>query len=612
MPARFHRLFVMLLAVGATGVPQTQTQDPAQNPTFRARVSAVVVDVSVTGAGDAAVTDLETSDFELKEDGVAQRIETAQFVRLTGVRTSDTDESLPIRSRAHAEAEAARQDVRLFVIFLDDYHVAKDQLLTMVVKKELKAFVRQFGPNDLIAIMDPLTPLSHLQFTRAHHELLARIDAFEGRLRQVHPTKSVIEEGQLTRSDVWEVRGAVTLTALESLATYLGGLRDGRKSVLFVSQGPTMGGFESGNEDRLRAVLQAANRGNVTINTFDPRPLGSVTSWSAYVIQRMAHETGGRAVLNSNVPSGQLTKVISDASAHYLLGYAPSREAADGKFHRIEVKVKRRGVRVIARRGYWAPDTKEMSVPVVVDARQQLAAEAISALVEPKSGRIADVWVGASRGEDTRTRLTVAWGTRYPVPAGLNDTARVLYVERFPEGRKPGALAEPLETRTVQALETGAFDVRPGTDAPLRFTVRTANGTTLDRWEEIVRAPAFDTDLTLATPRLLLARSAAEARRLEAGEAALPVASRRFVRTDRVFVEILRYGSGSAAPEIAASILNAKGQSIVSIPMAPAATGSVRGRLPLPSLSPATYVLEITARLASESAQARIAFRIVP
>jgi VWFA-related protein len=608
---RFCRLLV-LLALAATAVPRARAQDPGQNPTFRARVSAVVVDVSVTGAHDAEVADLQTSDFELKEDGIAQRIETAEFVRLTGLRTSNTDESLPIRSREHAAAEAARQDVRVFVIFIDDYHVAKDQQLTMVVKKELKAFVRQFGPNDLVAIMDPLTPLSHLRFTRAQHELLTRIDAFEGRLRQVHPVKSVIEEEQLRRNDVWELRGAVTLTALESLATYLGGLRDGRKSVLFVSQGPTMGRLESGNEDRLRAVLQAANRGNVTINTFDPRPLGSTSTWGAYVIQRMAYETGGRAVFSSNAPAQRLAQVISDASAHYLLGYVPSREPADGRFHRIEVKVRRPGVRVIARRGYWAPDAREMSVPVVVDDAQLLASKALSALVEPKSGRVADVWVGASRGENARTRLTVAWDTREPGRTGLTDTARVLHIERFPEGKKPGAPAEPLETRTLETLETAVFNVEPGTATPLRFIVRAPDGATLDRWDEIVRAPSFGPDLAFATPRFLLARSAAEARRIEAGEAALPVAARRFVRHEQVFVEIEPYASGSAAPEIAASILNAKGQPVVSLPITPMAAGNVRVRLPLASLSPATYVLEITARLAATSAQERVAFRIVP
>jgi hypothetical protein len=252
-----------------------------------------------------------------------------------------------------------------------------------------------------------------------------------------------------------------------------------------------------------------------------------------------------------------------------------------------------------------------MDVPVVVDEAAQLAAKAMGALVEPKSGRVADVWVGASRGVDLRTRLTIAWETRNQSRTG-HDAAHVLDVERFPEGKKPGPLTEPLETRSVRVLETGAFEVSPGTDTPLRFTIRAEDGATLDRWDEIVRAPAFDADLVLATPRFLLARSTAEARRIEAGEGAPPVASRRFVRTDRVFVEIPRYTSGSGMPEISASILNARGQRMVGIPTAPAGRDSVLARLPLTSLSAGTYVLEITARLGAESTQERVAFRIIP
>ncbi|MEZ5420297.1 MAG: hypothetical protein R2708_23570 [Vicinamibacterales bacterium] len=43
------------------------------------------------------------------------------------------------------------------------------------------------------------------------------------------------------------------------------------------------------------------------------------------------------------------------------LGYAPTRELNDGKFHKIDVKVKRRGVKTVARRGYWAPSPEEMT-----------------------------------------------------------------------------------------------------------------------------------------------------------------------------------------------------------------------------------------------------------
>ena len=61
------------------------------------------------------------------------------------------------------------------------------------------------------------------------------------------------------------------------------------------------------------------------------------------VLRRFSDETGGRAIHNTNDHAEHLDEVIEDASAYYLVGYAPSREMADGKFHKIDVEVKRRG-----------------------------------------------------------------------------------------------------------------------------------------------------------------------------------------------------------------------------------------------------------------------------
>ena len=90
--------------------------------------------------------------------------------------------------------------------------------------------------------------------------------------------RSAVEEAQLTQRNVWELRAAVSLSALEAIITHLGGLREGRKSVLFVSQGPPVGMPGSANYPRLEAALQAANRGNVTVHVLDPAParLGAV------------------------------------------------------------------------------------------------------------------------------------------------------------------------------------------------------------------------------------------------------------------------------------------------------------------------------------------------
>ena len=136
--------------------------------------------------------------------------------------------------------------------------------------------------------------------------------------------KSVIEEAQLSQRNWMELRSGVTLSALKALATQMGGLRDGRKSILFFSQGP---GVRPGspNDQLMREIDEAANRGNVTIHVIDPRPLGSVGFGGDTMLRRLAADTGGRAIVNTNNPMEQLTGVMADASAYYLVGYTPTR-----------------------------------------------------------------------------------------------------------------------------------------------------------------------------------------------------------------------------------------------------------------------------------------------
>jgi len=603
--------FVVLLVLCAVRFLRAQDPAPPQQPTFKAKVELVRVDVSVTGREDKPVEDLQAADFEVEEDGVPQKVEAVQFIRLNGQVPPDRKESIDIRSLEHGRTEAAREDVRLFVIFLDDYHVDKVPQITIPLRKALEEFVKSLGPFDLIAIMEPLTPLTHVKFTRNREELLERMHSFEGRRGQTFPIKSAAEEAQMSARNLSEVRAGVTLDALNAIVTHLGGLREGRKSVLFVSEGPPTGmSAANPNFARLQDVLRNANRGNVTIHVLDPRPLGSVGFGGDFVLRMLADTTGGRAILNTNDPSNALSHVIDDASAYYLVAYAPTRsDPNDGKFHKISVRTKRKGLHVTARQGYWAPSVEEMTPKL----REQPPVEvtvALSDLIRPVGDRDFDVWIGAARARATgSTRLLITWDptNRY---GNLNPDR--VDVELLGEDGKPAGDPQTIAAKRGPDLTTIAtLDTTPGAHT-LRFTVKDAAGSVVDQWRERVQVPSLATELALATPRFLRARTPFELRALESDPTPTPAASRRLRTNERVLVEVEAYCAASTPVDMTAELLNQAGKVLVSLPVPPLAGGKTRIALPLSSLARSTYVLKIQAKAGALEAHQLAPFEVVP
>ena len=71
-------------------------------------------------------------------------------------------------------------------------------------------------------------------------------------------------------------------------------------------------------------------------------------------LRTLADNTDGRAIVNRNDLAAGMKQIVRDTSAYYLLGYNSTHTATDGKFHEIKVRVKRPGIQVRARKGYWA------------------------------------------------------------------------------------------------------------------------------------------------------------------------------------------------------------------------------------------------------------------
>jgi VWFA-related protein len=458
-----------------------QTDNP--QPTFRGGVSFVRVDVAVTDRKAQPITDLKQTDFEVFEDGKPQTIETFRLVKVDGTPKPGDPPPRQIRNRADEELEAGRDDVRVFAFLLDDYHVRLAN--SMSVREPLTRFVRnELRANDLVTVMYPLTPVADLEFTRDHDRVVTALERFEGRKFDYRPRNQFEWNYERYPTEVVErIRNDVVMGALKALAVRLGSLREGRKSIIFVSEGltamlppqmrradasqpgnPVEAALAAGGQDgpmqitaewfgqadlysRLREVYEAANRNNASIYSLDPRglapfefgfddiPGGPPPSFatdrralqmSQDTLRSLSEETDGRAIVNRNSLAQGLAQIATDSSFYYLIGYNAQTQN-DGKFHEITVRVKRRDVQVRARKGYWAmtpADVERAANPapeVAKPVQQALASIATSV----QAARYIRTWLGTERGTDGRTRVTLVWE---PLPA-------VPGVRRDPPGR---------------------------------------------------------------------------------------------------------------------------------------------------------------------------------
>jgi VWFA-related protein len=247
------------------GTPQSATQKPASDqqqqqptPTFRTEANFVRVDVYPT-AGGRAVQDLAQADFEVSEDGRPQAISTFEHVVIQAGGPQET-RSEP-RNVQESRDMVANSRARLFVLFLDTYHVSREGAWN-VRRSVSRLLERTLGPDDLIAVMTPDMSAGSVTFTRhtgsideimdrwtewgRRHEEVMHPDPVEARYQSCYPPQpgegaiSAIAQEMIARR-----REKMTLDALRDLVRFLQGLREERKAILAISEGWALYGRNS-------------------------------------------------------------------------------------------------------------------------------------------------------------------------------------------------------------------------------------------------------------------------------------------------------------------------------------------------------------------------------
>lgn len=667
-PSRLTGVLAMVLAILLLAAPAAQEPSPdqdqreAQEPlVFRGGIDAVTVDVTVTDRNGRPVTDLTIDDFEVREEGEPQTVTMFRLVE-TGDGTGPAAER-EILSLDEERTELARLDNRLFVIFLDDYHVRRGN--SMRVRQQLAEFLSSLTRNDLVAIATPLSGVAGLTFSRNHNLTSNTVMGFEGRKYEYEPRHPIeYRYSTLPIEQQEQMRNSLVITALQNLCEYLGTVREGRKAIVYVSEGmsgyvpdgvrttgtwqgstplsrpntpfrDSMDFFENTSllSELESRVFRAAARGNVSIYSLDPRGLSNfefgvndyvdpdvdrrVLQESTDVLRVIAERTDGRAIVANNDPLPALRQMVRDVGTYYLLGYTSSRSPRDGRFHRITVRVRRPGVEVRARRGYWALTNEDIERNVRASRPEppREVSDALGSMRAATNGisrRAVNTWVGAERGSDGLARVTFAWEG---ATGGAAGTARAIDRVAIVATTRDGVeVFSGVAPRPGTAASGGvvSFDAPPG-PLRIRITPEDGNGARVDSDETTFEVPDYTAvGPVVTTPFVYRGRTARDMQQIRQAEAPMPAVTPTFSRLERALLRFGVHAPGSTPPTVKLRLLNQLGDELAALPPPRALddTGRYEAEIAFGSFPPGEYLVEIAATQGEATATQLVALRI--
>jgi VWFA-related protein len=672
------RLVIASAAVGVAVTIALAAQQPSTpQPTFRTAVDVVQVDVSVLDKERKPVRGLTTADFTVLEDGKPRPIVAFVPVDLAEPETIVAPAAWVRDVAPDVITNAVKPEGRLVVIMFDWSIRFEDQALA---KKVAAAAIDQLGPNDLAAV------IFTSQF--ANGGTPQNFTADRGRLRAAinqpfavaahNPPKGnpfhdprnknevMIDDPEGYESGDCYCRICVP-EAIARVADAVRDVRGRRKALLFIGtyvrlfeslQGPTTrqgpefrpginglpvvhpGVCSSYLKDARAKMDRATLLANLTIHTIDPvgtenegnSPMGG--SIVGQMDRRddlatLADTTGGRAVMNTNAPESLVPAVFAESQSYYLLAFSPADLNAKGKFHKIEVKVNRRGVDVRTRAGYYTGETRvKEAAPNLLNPETASVLEGVLPRTDVPLGVGVAPFAMPGREESVVAIVLRARQQVSPDRSEGKEPVKLLAAAFDRNGRSVDSEIQtvsialpsdasgdvPYEVLSRLTLKPGRYEIRVALDASP--TQRASVYTYVD-------VPDFAEQLLSLSGVVIAASPAPPSAPLDAFKDLLPIvptARREFARTGRASAFVRVYQRWKDAPEpvtVTAQIHDTTGRvlmkDVASLESARFGSGHAadyRIALPVERLNPGEYLLSIEAAQGQSTASRAVRFRV--
>jgi VWFA-related protein len=397
-------LIALLSTPAAQQPPRSTTPISNQDAVFRVTTQLVKSDVLVFDARGAFVDDLRREQFELLVDGKPQPI--VFFDRIRAGSATEQAQLAAARGEPAEAPSTLLQGGRAVLFFVDDFHIAGDSLertrrvLASYVDHELgphDAAAIGSASGQLGFLEQATGSATMLRAAAARLKVRPRMVVDTEMPRMAPNQAQIIERGSdrdlfefyvketlrqnplMKRAEaelyvagraraIVQQSAAVVRDTLNALERFMASKAElpGRHVVFFLSDGFLMDPADSDMTNWMRRVADMAARSNAVIYTMDARGLATQPSYDASrpgviddtrsvdraeadelstsqdPLYRIASETGGRAIANTNGLVDAIPRVLKETAAYYVLAWAPEEAPPNRRFHRVAVSVKGR------------------------------------------------------------------------------------------------------------------------------------------------------------------------------------------------------------------------------------------------------------------------------
>ena len=387
----FTALAALLVAAPLAAQGQSDANAEAQQPTFRTGVDVITVDVGAVDSRGQPVTDLHAPEFTVKIDGQQRRVITADLVKYNYTPDNGVTRRPPPKRQEFETlftTNITQPEGRMIMIAVDQMNIRPGAARPIL--DSAARFLDKLNPADRVAFVSYPEPGVVVDFTGDHQRvrlamqkvigtqsrfvgrrnigLVEAIDiAQKGDDRRMQEVTNRECRGLIDMAleqcmrDIVDESNSILWTTRRDTEASLRGLRDwllhlgetdGQKTLILLSEG-----LVTDSPADLEDVVRMAMRGRVSVNvllmdvprsdaTQGPLPPTFTEDRELQIrgLNDLASLSRGSIFQVVGTADRAFDRLASEISAYYLLSVEQAPSDRDGRNHRIDVSVQRRGI----------------------------------------------------------------------------------------------------------------------------------------------------------------------------------------------------------------------------------------------------------------------------